>query len=655
MRLTGARHPRLPFLAALLFIGAASMGIAPSADGDIWWHLAAGREMFARGTLLFTDPFSVSAQGRPWVDVHWLFQLATFGIHRHFGLAGLVWVKCLVVGLGALLLLAGLERKPHSWVRPLCVTWLLSALFVARALLLVRPVIVSLFFLALFFTELERFRRDGRARHLWVLPAAQLLWANFQGLSALGPAFVLAYVSASGLSAAFGRGRHWPLAAEIGNSRPAWREFRMQALTLVACLLAGLVTPFGLGGLLLPGKLLRRLLPGDGNVYTRAVAENVPPFVLERWTGEFWHLKWYLAGLAFAFAVGRRRLRLSHVLLTVGFAALALLSNRNVLLLYWIATPIAAQYLAPVVRAWVGNWRPGQKMVWALNGAALVSVLCCSGVAAARERPLAEPSPFRVPRASASVLSALPLGGDIFSADHQGGYLIWQLFPRFRPYLDSRLVLRSAAEFTEYLALADEPQHFAAFQARYHFAYVVLPVAYPDRYLSLIATLYKSPDWKLIFSNGSEVLFARRDLATPPAYQLGESSVTTRILADVAREFAGDAKLMAAAQLHLASLDLAVGEFGQAERVLAQTGLPEADALTARCRLAAGDIAAAKQMGERLLRRNRDDVSSLNLMAQVALRSGELPQSVRFLRRALLVDPFDGEASLLLANLEALR
>ena len=45
----------------------------------------------------------------------------------------------------------------------------------------------------------------------------------------------------------------------------------------------------------------------------------------------------------------------------------------------------------------------------------------------------------------------------------------------------------------------------------------------------------------------------------------------------------------------------------------------------------------------------------MNLMAQVALRSGEFPESIRFLRRALSIDPFDGEASQLLANLEEIR
>ena len=640
-------------LAAVLFVGVVSVGLSPSADGDIWWHLAAGREMVARGQLLFSDPFSVSASGRPWPDVHWLFQLTTFAVHSAFGLAGLVWAKCLVVACGALLLFFSLEHKPGSWQRPLLVTLLLAALFAARSLLLVRPVIASLFFLALFVHELERFRRDGRARHLLVLPLAQVLWANFQGLSALGPAVVGAHAAATGLWLALGDKNVWFFAPE--SARAGFRELRAQALTFGGCCAALALTPFGLLGLALPAKLLGRLLPGAHNVYAQNVAENVPPFLLERFShGEFWHLKWFLGALALAVACAGRRLRLSHVLLVAGFALLALMSNRNVLLFYWIATPIAVGYLAPVARARLLRWnlRTGERAAWLVNAAALALLLSASGVAAARESAFGEPSPFRAPVDSARLLASLP-SGDIFSADHHGGYLIWQLYPRFRPYIDTRLVLRSADEYAEYLKLADEPERFEAFQARHHFSYVVLPVDYPDRYLSLIAHLYASPDWKLLFSNGSEVLFARRDIASGPAWSLGSPELTTRIVSDTAREFSASPKSLAAAELHLATLDIAVSEFAQAERVLSLTDAPEAEALTARCRVAAGDIAGAQQIGERLLKQDPNDVSSLNLMAQIALRRGEPAQGVRFLRRALGRDPFDGEASQLLANLEA--
>ena len=101
----------------MLGLGAASTGLQPSADGDIWWHLAAGREMVSQGRLLFSDPFSVSAQGRPWIDVHWLFQLAVYAINQWLGLRGLVLAKCALLGLGATLLYFSLEARRGSWSR----------------------------------------------------------------------------------------------------------------------------------------------------------------------------------------------------------------------------------------------------------------------------------------------------------------------------------------------------------------------------------------------------------------------------------------------------------------------------------------------------------------------------------------------------------
>ena len=211
-------------LAGAVVCGAAITGLSPSADGDIWWHLAAGREMVARGGLLFTDPFSVSAAGRPWVDVHWLFQLAVFGLHRAFGLAGLVWAKCALLGLGAWLLYLAVAQQRGSWARGVLLTALVGGLLAARALLLVRPVIGTLVLLAFFFLQLERFGRDGRVRQLWPLPLAQVLWANFQGLSALGPAVVAAYAVAAIAWAVGSAARVWPFAGEgSGGLSPARR------------------------------------------------------------------------------------------------------------------------------------------------------------------------------------------------------------------------------------------------------------------------------------------------------------------------------------------------------------------------------------------------------------------------------------------------
>jgi tetratricopeptide (TPR) repeat protein len=312
--------------------------------------------------------------------------------------------------------------------------------------------------------------------------------------------------------------------------------------------------------------------------------------------------------------------------------------------------------LAPALRQLVAGWgRLGLRGAWGLNAALLAGLLFVSASASAREPTLSEPSHFRAPMGSVQRLEALP-GGDVFCADHYGGYLIWRLYPRFKPYIDTRLVLRSADEYAEYLRLADEPERFDAFQARHRFGYVVLPVLFPERYQRLIAHLYASPDWKLLFTDGSELLFGRRELTGDVAEQpLARADETERLLSELQERYSASAKVHDAARLSLATLHGALGQFSQAERALRDVGAPEAKALQARLRFAAGDLVTAERLAQERLRADRDDVGSLSLMAQVALRRGENAEGLGLLRRALDIRPFDEEATRLLAQLEESR
>jgi hypothetical protein len=644
----------------MLAVGAFAVGLAPLADGDLWWHLAAGREMVRTRAFLTLDPFSAGAFGRPWIDVHWLFQLAAYGVHAMGGLTALVIGKCLLVSGGALVLLAAVGRGAGPRSRAVFVVALLAALFAVRGLLLLRPVIPTLLFVALFFYLLERFRREGRVALLAPLPGLQIVWANVQGLSMLGPALVMAYGSAMAASAVFGRRSWFPFAAEGSSEVQAKAATRSLFVALGLCLAACCVTPYGLGTLALPFKLLNRLTPAAGNVYTANVAENVPPWVLERSVpGQFGHLAWYLGLLALSL-VAARRLRLSHVLVLVALVALALASNRNVLLLYWLGTPIAMiaampglrrlriaarRHRGPLVARWVGRL-------------ALAGLLLAGATAAAREPSLASAAPWRAPTESVRVIAGRAGGGTIFAADQYGGYLIWQLYPRFRPYMDTRLVLRSEEEFAEYLALADEPARFDAWEESHPARYVVLPVGYPDRYLGLVAHLYASDRWALIFTDGAETLFARRGTevearsGADAGLDLGSTTVTDGILAGIEERFGGAPRLREAARVQLATLEMVVGQVGQAERVLAGTRTRGAETLRARCRLAAGDLDAAQHVAETLLASDGDDVRSLDVMAVVSARRGDPTRAVGFLRHALEVDPFDGEAGQILASWE---
>ena len=383
---------------------------------------------------------------------------------------------------------------------------LVFALFAGRSLLLLRPVIPTLLFMAAFFWFLERFRAEGRARWLAPLPFLQIAWSNVQGLSMLGPALVAATAVAMGASAAWGDRSWFPFARERAD---AGRLSRWALLALGACVAATLATPYGLAGLALPFQLLHRLVPGS--VYAANVAENVPPWFLVRTTaGHMSHLVVFLAFLAVSFGAARR-LVLGHVLVVAALVTLALAANRNVLLL--ARNPIAVIAVSPALRRlWVAvaRVRRGAPLIARWSGRlSLAAGLALTVFAAVREPTLAEAAPFRAPTTSAEVIAARGGTGTIFAADQYGGYLIWRLAPAWKPFIDTRLVLRSPEEFAEYLALADEPARFAAWEETHPMDYVVLPVGYPDRYLGLIAYLYRSDRWRLIATDGTEVLFAR--------------------------------------------------------------------------------------------------------------------------------------------------
>jgi tetratricopeptide (TPR) repeat protein len=110
--------------------------------------------------------------------------------------------------------------------------------------------------------------------------------------------------------------------------------------------------------------------------------------------------------------------------------------------------------------------------------------------------------------------------------------------------------------------------------------------------------------------------------------------------------------LHTAARLQLATLQLAVGAYAEAQHSLTAVPGSEALALRARAHLLAGELEPARALAEQMLRALPEDVRSLDLMAQVWVRGGQPDRALPFLQRAVEIDPWDAEATSLLSNLE---
>jgi len=265
--------------------------------------------------------------------------------------------------------------------------------------------------------------------------------------------------------------------------------------------------------------------------------------------------------------------------------------------------------------------------------------LVLAGLMHSREPAPGSPTPFHFPVESARRLAGMRASGPVFAADQHGGYLSFTV-PSLRPYIDTRLVLHTEKEYADYLALFDDPARFDDLAARENFGAVVLPTAYPDRYLGLIWHLVGSAAWRLACTDGYEVLFLREG----PGLALGERATVDAILDELAARFAGNRELLDAARLHLARLLVVLGQSRQAEYVLATLDSRPAAQLRARAHFAAGELRAAEALARILLLQDPRDVRSLALLAEIASAENQPGRTGEWLRRALAIDPYDPEA-----------
>jgi hypothetical protein len=129
-------------------------------------------------------------------------------------------------------------------------------------------------------------------------------------------------------------------------------------------------------------------------------------------------------------------------------------------------------------------------------------------------------APFTFPEKGSELLQKINLEGNVFNADRYGGYLIWKNFPENKVYIDTRLSMRPAAYFSNYLDLLKNPEKFNVFSKKNNITSVILPIANIDCYIKIAGYLYNDKLWKLIYTDGSEILFVKETSTSLPGLSL---------------------------------------------------------------------------------------------------------------------------------------
>ncbi len=526
----GRAGPRTLLLvagAAVLFY-AAAVAFRPLNANDLFWHLATGREILATRSIPSTDPFSFAADGGPWVDHEWLWQIAAQGLYAAVaagrGPAPDPLAGCALILFGAALVAAAFLAAVWVLARDglpagaIAAMGLLAA-ELARERMMVRPETASLLFLALVLLLLES-ARPGLRRAL-ALAGIVALWANVHPAALLAPLLVLLH----GLGGCFGSASGAGADGALRARRPgAW------AGLLLETALAGLgtlVNPYGAALWAVPFKLstLVKTQAFYNPEWLRPPLARFPLF----------HLALAATAVAAVMLVARRRrLPPGTILVALALGALGEQQMRHMGLFavafLFSAGPLLEGFDAGSRARALLSGRPA--VLVTAGGAVLAGGLALAGgwtlPGGGAEGPAGRIlEPGRFPVAACEELARSAPGLRLYNDVAFGGYLIWRFHPPGRVFIDGRnevyprLLARlgrihSVGDYDDWRRLVRE-YGIEGSIVRYKEEKVGVlypparPGAPPERgYRAWSAYLFPPAEWALVWFDDTALVFMRR-------------------------------------------------------------------------------------------------------------------------------------------------
>jgi hypothetical protein len=472
-------------------------------DFDTWYHLAAGRLMLATGTWPASNTFSLTAPEYPWVDLHWIFQLVLYGAWKLAGSTGAIALAATLVAITGLVLY-GLARR---FVPPMLAAFLVAlALTISCPRFVPRPELLSFVYFATSLVLLEGHPRNGR--RIYLLIPLQILWANTQGIFAVGLALMGCYWLGATL-AFLPLPRGWRQTS--GLAVADWRRLTgVIALATLGCLL----NPWGIEGALFPFQLLPRVTGNSlfssriGEFRAPLASGYAPPLIYA------WLVLLVVSGLSFLVNLGRWHL--GRLFAVAAFGFLSTQSLRNVAFFGWMAVPTIAANLGPLLE----RHRLPSRVRGGFAAAALVAIVLLIGAvvtnhfshAMAIQREFGfGVSRARFPEDAVAFIERTGISGRAFNCLAMGGYLTWSR-PADAVFVDGRLEAFPEAVFRSYFQVMDQPGAWTKTVAPYALDYALVYHGWSNR-LPLVNYLAKDHGWSLVYFDEIASVFVPDDEA----------------------------------------------------------------------------------------------------------------------------------------------
>jgi hypothetical protein len=482
--LGGLHHRRL--LVIVLFATIFSFDVARDTDIDFWWHVRTGELIAESGTIPTVDTFSYSALGRPWIAHEWLWDLAVFIVCRHGGYVLAVLLSAAIVTLTYVIIYRTLRQLgANEIVSGVIVLW---AAVLALPCIGVRPREWTHCLLAYYLSRLLLYR-EGRVRHLWLLPPLMALWVNLHGAFVFGVGVVALFLADETV--------RWLFA----DGKPPRHLLRIGVATLAAVAL----NPWGPRMLLYPFNYYVQHQNPSFSIVTEFQSPNFhePMNLL------------FAAGIVGFMLLSGKRHRYSFVegLLIGVFTLQALVSARQVSIAALVLAPLLGRRLCDrfrFARALPAPRLPARLVAlnWLLLAALVVfGALYVGQPKVSRALQLGwEPNVGDMPVAGARFIEQEHLPGPVFNSQAWGGYLIHRWYPDRRVFIDGRIDMYGPDIVREYIQVVTIQPEWRAVLSKYGVRTVLIPKGSP-----LSVLLLADGGWKHVFEGQLEDIFVRSE------------------------------------------------------------------------------------------------------------------------------------------------
>ncbi len=485
-------------------------------EPDIWWQLLSGRWMLEHMQITRTDMFSYTMAGQPWINVKWLYEIFIAMLEKMFGPEGVFLLQGVVNILIVYFLIKVYKNLSDHLQKPVsnffAVISILLFFAIVEYRMAGRPEMIShllcvVYLLILIKTPLLEWKK------VWLVIPLQCLWANMHEGYPVG--LVMIGTAAAG----------YLLNYLIKRDKPALNILVRAILLFMAAVIVVLLNPNGFQLWKQPFEIYRQVW---ANKYT---TELYSFRQAEYWTIEAKCHVILLCGVIIYWLLYLKNNRKSlssilyfYLLLIPLFGYLSLTANRNIIFSEIVLLPSVAIMFKSLheplkkIRVFI-LLQKNTAIIASLIAIAFYLLIVSNKFYKLTDSPNRyglHVNMLHNPIGAADFIKQYHITGTPFSDYFVSSYLLWDLYPAFKSYIDLRdLDVFPVGFFDEYFSIYAHPEKFYELDKKYHFNYVVISTS---QLIGLQKKLYNEKGFYQVYVDPVSTIFVREDSVNKSIY-----------------------------------------------------------------------------------------------------------------------------------------